>query len=439
MGKIETSNWASEFFELARLYNLHGKFAGGVYNTELSPLEAYIILEIDINPNSSINEIAKILGAERSTVSRAMTRLEKSDYVSYKNSEIDKRRKDLYLTNKGSDFLLIHDQFNNRLIKELSRGLNHFELSELSGYLTYWAEKDGALPLKLRKGENSLLKGVRGLARSWNAIGDSFLGTKYSVLHWQILTELTLHDEGIRPSVFAEQLGLKRNTLSQIINRFEQVGLVKRNVDSSDGRGFLLSITTKGQDVLKEIQKAGASRIEKSLGELSPAKREEFLSLWRRYVSKVEESIIVDHSLVLQPRITLQGVLDEEFRDRVRKWLIKQYSISDFFVPPDRLLANDSSSWVALEEENIVGFVEVSYLIGQSIVRQDIKIINFVWLLESQTLAKKFLKESLSIVVKDRSIKRVKIDSRSYLQVILGLSKNPIDEIELERLLVFLN
>ena len=281
-----TNSIHGKLFELIRLYNLKGKFAGGVYDTVLSPLEAYVVVEVAAKSISSINELVEILGVDRSAVSRAVSRLSRNKYLVTKRVKEDTRTKSLSLTKRGLEFLAIHDAFNERFIRELSVGLIQEDLSKLAYYINLLATNDGARPVVLRPNESELLRGVRRLARCWDILTSSFLQSEYSVLHWQILTEVGLAKGGLRPFLLTLALNIPKSSLSQILSRYRAAGLLVQKRTLGDGRGYLIHLTQKGKKAVKTIKRLGATRIRNALKDLPIREQEEFLSLMDRYVRK---------------------------------------------------------------------------------------------------------------------------------------------------------
>lgn len=59
---------------------------------------------------------------------------------------------------------------------------------------------------------------------------------------------LTVHrTPGLTPSLLADRLGLSRSVVSKALRRFQQGGLVRRDVDPSDHRLFRVTLTPKGR------------------------------------------------------------------------------------------------------------------------------------------------------------------------------------------------
>jgi len=68
-------------------------------------------------------------------------------------------------------------------------------------------------------------------------------------------TFLTIEQRGpITPSALAEQLLVDKGLLSRTVRLLEELGLVEREPDPTDGRSSLLSATPRGRERLKEAR-----------------------------------------------------------------------------------------------------------------------------------------------------------------------------------------
>ncbi len=71
------------------------------------------------------------------------------------------------------------------------------------------------------------------------------------------LLSAVVQGEGLRASDVAAQFGVDKGAISRQVSRLEQVGLVERRTDPSDGRAFLLVATEEGR---RRHAEAAASR-----------------------------------------------------------------------------------------------------------------------------------------------------------------------------------
>jgi DNA-binding MarR family transcriptional regulator len=71
----------------------------------------------------------------------------------------------------------------------------------------------------------------------------------------QLLLHIAGAPEGVETTVSfaAERLGLRHNSVVELSKRCEEVGLIHRRQDASDGRRVLLQITTEGHRILRDL------------------------------------------------------------------------------------------------------------------------------------------------------------------------------------------
>lgn len=59
--------------------------------------------------------------------------------------------------------------------------------------------------------------------------------------------------EGMMPSVLAQKVGVTQATISGLLNSLEKASLIVRETHQRDGRSFVIKLTEKGDQTIKEI------------------------------------------------------------------------------------------------------------------------------------------------------------------------------------------
>ncbi|MFN4151956.1 MAG: MarR family winged helix-turn-helix transcriptional regulator, partial [Candidatus Sericytochromatia bacterium] len=103
-------------------------------NDNLSFLQVKILTIIKNNENTTVSHITETLKMSKSTISISISNLEKKGYISKEKNRADFRVVNLFLTDKGKDFLTkingsVEDIKNN--LKELPRAKNEDILKSL--------------------------------------------------------------------------------------------------------------------------------------------------------------------------------------------------------------------------------------------------------------------------------------------------------------------
>lgn len=79
-----------------------------------------------------------------------------------------------------------------------------------------------------------------------------------------------------------EKVARDKSQMTRVIRSMEAKGLVKRQPSPTDGRVTLVSLTSAGEDVVSQIQKAVAETIDEVLGPISQADKERFENILQR-------------------------------------------------------------------------------------------------------------------------------------------------------------
>jgi DNA-binding MarR family transcriptional regulator len=74
----------------------------------------------------------------------------------------------------------------------------------------------------------------------------------------------------LAPSELAELERVKRPTITRVVARLEEAGLVERTGDPGDGRAFVVSITREGSELLRRIRTRKNAYLARRLGKLGP-------------------------------------------------------------------------------------------------------------------------------------------------------------------------
>lgn len=94
--------------------------------------------------------------------------------------------------------------------------------------------------------------------------------------------ELVGNEGPVRMKVLAEKLSVTMGTLTVMINRLEKTGYVSRKKDPDDGRGFLITLTEKGEQIHHEHHDYHLKLVEDILHQLSTREASDLLDILRK-------------------------------------------------------------------------------------------------------------------------------------------------------------
>ena len=103
---------------------------------------------------------------------------------------------------------------------------------------------------------------------------------------WKVLFRLS-RSPGLRQVELAEKLDIEPITLSRIVDRLEEAGLVRREADPTDRRAWRLELTDKAQPLISKLRKLADGLIEEAFDGLDDGE----LALMRAKLTKIRENL----------------------------------------------------------------------------------------------------------------------------------------------------
>jgi DNA-binding MarR family transcriptional regulator len=124
-------------------------------------------------------------------------------------------------------------------------------------------------------------------AHAFEDMVESTLGSVgLSVPKYSVLTALVAANEAVPLGELAERLSCVKSNVTQMIDRLEADGLVRRVTDASDRRSVRAEVTAMG----RERQAAGASAVDALEARFSAAVRSEDKSAVARMLRSIESA-----------------------------------------------------------------------------------------------------------------------------------------------------
>lgn len=125
---------------------------------------------------------------------------------------------------------------------------------------------------------------VRGMDKTWAAYG----------LNWASFDVLaTLRRAGppyaLSPSALMDSTMVTSGTMTHRIDQLENAGLIKRVRNPDDGRGFLISLSRQGYDLIDEATTAHVATQARLTAALTDEQRNQLDELLRRFLSGFED------------------------------------------------------------------------------------------------------------------------------------------------------
>ena len=109
-----------------------------------------------------------------------------------------------------------------------------------------------------------------------------------TALQWRLITYLKRH-EGIRQGPLADLIEVEPITLSRLVDRLAEAGLVERRADPGDRRVWLLHLTEHAAPLLERLRDRALNVIAEYTAIFSDVERDQLVSHLRRLREKLLE------------------------------------------------------------------------------------------------------------------------------------------------------
>ncbi len=98
-----------------------------------------------------------------------------------------------------------------------------------------------------------------------------------------------LHSPGIRVNQVAELLSVSTPTVSVAVRKMEREGWLRRKIDPEDRRAARLFLSTKAEELAKQVGSRRRRYVNQFMQALSPVEQEQLLTLLEKAISSMEE------------------------------------------------------------------------------------------------------------------------------------------------------
>lgn len=116
---------------------------------------------------------------------------------------------------------------------------------------------------------------------------------RLSLMQWRTLGALARSD-GMSQTALATRVEASPMTMSDIIDRLESLGLVRREADPDDGRAKLIWITDQAKPIVKDIREIASQVYEKALAGIDPGDLEILTRSLQRITTNLEAADVTD-------------------------------------------------------------------------------------------------------------------------------------------------
>jgi DNA-binding MarR family transcriptional regulator len=103
---------------------------------------------------------------------------------------------------------------------------------------------------------------------------------------WRILLHLFMAEEmgkpGVSPTELSQARNVSKNTISSLLRSLEEQGLVTRAVSPTDRRSFVIQLTDRGRELVRERSPQHLAFLNELASDLTPEERTQLITLLRK-------------------------------------------------------------------------------------------------------------------------------------------------------------
>jgi DNA-binding MarR family transcriptional regulator len=273
---------ALKVLDLLRRHLIAVQYADAAYGTEVSNIQSSLLSELARRVDPTIEQLADSLHTTASSISKQLTKLSDRGYLTIGKIEHDGRRNSYTITPKGMQFIRLDWRMSEELILQGTAPLSPSEQRDVEDFLQCLLGHDPLRDHIALPHESKINILFQALTFAHGVLSDNFLGSGHPNRTWLILSEILYNQR--TPGQFAELLQISPSTVSVRLKSLEQAGLIESRRDDCDHRIRILSLTTKGREILALIETSAERVIGTPLMQLDNVTQERHLRAFTTYV-----------------------------------------------------------------------------------------------------------------------------------------------------------
>lgn len=111
---------------------------------------------------------------------------------------------------------------------------------------------------------------------------------KLSTLDWSMLGLLKNNPKGCRFVDVSTQMGVEPPFVTELVTSIKKAKLIKIDADSEDRRAKIIVLTTKGQDLVQELEKQIEERLDTLLADVSASEFDGYIKMMTALSEKLD-------------------------------------------------------------------------------------------------------------------------------------------------------
>ena len=303
---MTSRSYELQILDLFRSHFFGSRRGSKVDITAVSPNQAFILSELVRREFPSLEDLRSVLKLHVSSLSRAISQLNKVGMVKSARDPRDSRRARFKPTPKGIAFAESSWRSQQAIISERLKGFRSSERMTLERFLRAFVGEEAYRRVVPIANEPEMAIISRALTYDHGVVSDNYLDSGYSVLDWILLSEI--HFEKRAPSELAQLTRTPPSTISIRLKSLQRKGLLSVARGVKDKRARELWLSTKGLKELESIEGAASRYFARTLRTMPEPQIEEGISLFERYVNELRPELKLNLQIKRVPSSSLEAL-----------------------------------------------------------------------------------------------------------------------------------
>lgn len=318
-------------------------------------VETWILTMLQADPDLRPKVITRALNLERSSVSRALSKLEARGFIQSATANNDQRRKKIALTRRGIEAVRAANELHETIVSICAKELSTEEESELAYFFGVLADGLSALSGEAPKNIRPLALQIRRAAQALRQAETTHSSGHLSLIQVHILREMQAAEAPPTAKEIAESLPFDASTISRQITRLVARKLVRRVRSEEDKRRYELHLLPAAREAFEKHHLEIGECLHAALKGLSARDVDRFVQLTQRVVKEPPAM-----SAIVQELVEVREVKSESERRTARGFLIEQLvRRGEHYQLPDRILSAEDMVFGLYVNGKLNGICEV--------------------------------------------------------------------------------
>lgn len=342
-----------------RQFQRRNRYVNKASGTDLGLAESRALIELsDDSIVTTPSQLAETLSLSRAELSRIIKTLQERGFILVSFAAKDKRSRHLSLTRKGITATQKLDAAAEASYQKMLENFTREDIFRLKSHLHTLNDGLKAPRTIERPGENPIRSEIRRYSTAQGLFGKiSFSDIKINSLQWHIISEIYEAKDELTISKLQLLLGIPGNTLSQSIEKLAQKNLLIKTRAESDRRNVILSLTSAGDQLYRDILRNSAQRFRNALQNVSSDTLADFVELLARSANYSINS----EEVIVYPQVKFKRFRSDRERNMLRNFYIKvMLNLDGEFDFQETLFASNSICIGMLLDNKLSGAVEIS-------------------------------------------------------------------------------